>query len=372
MKGHVSSYKLNDGTTLYLFSIRLNGKQIKHKGFLSEGDAENAMFELRREFENNNKKLYDNKQTVKYWQDYYFENNIRNEDPDISGGLAFSTQDTYEHYKEIINTYLGSYLLKDLDALQIEDFYHKYLKETKNSPNTLIKIHRYLGKTIRAAKKKKLIKDDPTLEVELPSSIPYRHKVWPSSEAKANLEKLSASYIFLVIFFAIYTGCRLGEILALNWSDVDWANRTINITKVAYRRNGITNIKPKPKTKKSNRQTVILPILYQVLQGMYKSELKSKIKNKDKLIFTDHNGQIWNPKYISKAYPGELKKYNVDKIRFHDLRHTFATILFESGVDEKIVSMALGHSSVAFTKATYVHPDNSYAAEEIAKSLKYL
>ena len=85
------------------------------------------------------------------------------------------------------------------------------------------------------------------------------------------------------------------------------------------------------------------------------------------LVLHDLNGQYWNPKYISKAFRSELKRYGVQSIRFHDIRHTHATMLQRVGVDPKIISERLGHSDVAFTMQTYTHPSLNHQRAEMLK-----
>lgn len=166
-----------------------------------------------------------------------------------------------------------------------------------------------------------------------------------------NLEYESLGYAI-----SLYTGIRIGELCALKWSDVDMNNRIIKITKTLqriYLKSSSNKGKTKiiitpPKSVKAIREIPISDALFELLNKM-------QCEDKKAYLLTGTRKFI-EPRLYGKHYKKFLQTYNLESIRFHGLRHTFATRCIEAGADYKIVSELLGHSSVNLTLNLYVHP----------------
>ena len=154
---------------------------------------------------------------------------------------------------------------------------------------------------------------------------------------------LSAFYLELT------TGLRRGELLALQWTDLDVENRTISVTKQVNRINGELVVSP-PKTRNSVR-TLALP---QQAVDLLIAEHKKHPRN-PYLFPSPKTGTMYDPDAFRRTHDKILKAIGAEHIRFHDLRHTFATLCLQAGCDIKTLSELLGHSSAAVTLQRYVH-----------------
>lgn len=163
------------------------------------------------------------------------------------------------------------------------------------------------------------------------------------------------NYETLGYAICLYTGIRIGELCALKWKDINLKERIIRIDKTIQRiylkngNRGMTKIViTLPKSSKSIRRIPISNQLYQLLHPFQK-------KNSDTYVLTGQEKYI-EPRLYRTHYNKFLEQHNLPLIRFHGLRHTFATRCIEAGADYKVVSELLGHASVNTTLNLYVHP----------------
>jgi integrase len=162
----------------------------------------------------------------------------------------------------------------------------------------------------------------------------------------------------IVFLLAIYTGMRQGELLGLRWSDIDFEKRTIHIQQTLSHDG--KELRPHAKTKSSIRSVAISQETISALKkhrNLIKQEkmfLGSEYRDHDLVICTSLGTPV-NPRHINKVWDHFLKKIDVPKITFHDLRHTHASLLLKQGTHPKIVSERLGHSSIQMTLDTYSH-----------------
>ena len=189
-----------------------------------------------------------------------------------------------------------------------------------------------------------------------------------------------------VVIFALYTGMRKGEILGLQWSDVDFENKTININKQLNRLKNYENYEEKrttlglqynTKTDNSTRKIPMSDSLINILKEHY--ELQKEYKKmfgrtyfNHNMVFCKENGDYLDPTTVLFKYKQLTKKAGIKQCTFHALRHTFATRALESDIPPKVVSSILGHASVQFTLDIYTHVLNELKLDEINKLDKYI
>jgi integrase len=168
------------------------------------------------------------------------------------------------------------------------------------------------------------------------------------------------SQYYPVIYTAVSSGLRQAELLGLRWRDIDPEIMfSISVSQVLYKRRGICEFK-EPKTSHSRRLVAMTPKLAVFLRE-YKQERKAlwrelgKSLSLDNLVFANVEGKPLNPSVVSHNFGKIAKSSGLPGVRFHDLRHTFASLMLLRGVPAKIISEALGHASVAFTMDTYSH-----------------
>ena len=174
-------------------------------------------------------------------------------------------------------------------------------------------------------------------------------QVLSRQELQRFLIQAKADGYFELFLLDLSTGLRRGELLALQWTDLDVENRTLSITKQVNRINGELVVSP-PKTRNSIR-TLALP---QQAVDLLVSEHKKHPTN-PYLFPSPKTGTMYDPDAFRRTHDKILKAIGAEHIRFHDLRHTFATLSLKSGVDVKTLSGALGHYSAGFTLNTYTH-----------------
>jgi integrase len=164
-----------------------------------------------------------------------------------------------------------------------------------------------------------------------------------------------------VIYTALNTGLRQAELLGLRWRDIalEPDMLSISVQQVLYKRRGICEFK-EPKTDHSRRRVNMTPKLASFL-ALYKAECEALHREVEKplilddLVFVTPEGNPIDPSVLSHAFHLLVKRAGLEGVRFHDLRHTFASLMLMRGAKPKVISEALGHSSVAFTMDVYSH-----------------
>lgn len=256
--------------------------------------------------------------------------------------------------------YLGHVRLQKLNPGQIQQYYYVHLLEEKGlSPNTVIKHHAVLRKSLDYALKQQLVARNVADSVTLPKKIKFQSGVYNEEQLKKLLELLVGEKIELPINLATYLGLRREEILGLKWENIDLEHKKLYIREVRVNA-GNKVITKKPKTDKSIR-TLSIPLkLYKLLseekkkQDYFKSILKEEY-NDAGYIYCHEDGRPFRVNTLTDSFRRVLKKSDLPKLRLHDLRHTFASILYNNGLDLKSISEALGHSDISTTSNIYVH-----------------
>jgi integrase len=184
-------------------------------------------------------------------------------------------------------------------------------------------------------------------------------QTWGNEQVKAFLEAAKDSPYYHVYITAINTGMRRGEVLGLRWQDIDFDN------KVIYVRQSLQEVKKvgltfkEPKSGKS-RSITSTPTFASEMKKVYKQQLENKLLfgqayHDFDLAFAQKNGKPIQPTEMARNYRKVVESCGLAYIRFHDLRHTHATLLLQQGVHPKVVSERLGHSTIGITMDTYTH-----------------
>jgi len=179
------------------------------------------------------------------------------------------------------------------------------------------------------------------------------------AEVEVLLATASDNHYYPVIYMAVSTGLRQAELLGLRWRDIDLDMCSISVSQVLYKRQGICQFK-EPKTNHSRRRVDMTPKLALFLRE-YKAErerLHLELRKQltlDDLVFGSLEGNSLDPSVLSHDFARVVKRAGLENVRFHDLRHTFASLMLFKGAKPKVISEALGHASVAFTMDIYSH-----------------
>jgi integrase len=271
------------------------------------------------------------------------------------------SQRTYDGYTSIIEQHLipamGHIPLKNLHPQAIQKYYGQACD--KLSPLTVHHHHRTLSQSLKYAVRQGYLGRNPAEMVDPPSPRGKPMRTMTPGEVETLLDMAKDSTYYPVIYTAVSTGLRQAELLGLRWRDVDLDMLSISVSQVLYKRRGVCQYK-EPKTEHSRRRVAMTPKLATYLRG-YRAEreglflLLGKPLTLDSLVFANVEGDPVDPSVLSHAFGKMARQAGLNGVRFHDLRHTFASLMLLRGAKPKVISEALGHSSVAFTMDTYSH-----------------
>jgi integrase len=270
---------------------------------------------------------------------------------------------TQDGYQSIIERHLvpglGYYQLKYLTPQTIQGYYGK--ASEKLSSRTVAKHHRLLSQALKYAVRQGYLGRNPCELVDAPSWKPKPMRTLTEWELQIFLEAANqhSPQYYPVYYTAVSTGLRQGELCGLRWRDLDLDLLSLSVNQVLYKRRGVCEVKT-PKTQHSRRRVSLTPKLalflkdYQAERETLYWELAGKPLPLDSFVF-GFPGKPCDPSMLSHDFAIIAKKVGFEGVRFHDLRHTFATLMLMRGAPAKVISEALGHASVAFTLQTYAH-----------------
>ncbi|WP_462409354.1 tyrosine-type recombinase/integrase [Neobacillus sp. Marseille-QA0830] len=195
--------------------------------------------------------------------------------------------------------------------------------------------------------------------VSPPKTKKAEMQIWDNEQVKTFLNSAKTSVYYSIYFTAIYTGMRRGEVLAIRWQDVDFENKVIYVRQSLQpiKRIGLTFKEPKSGR---SRSISITSSVIKELKKVYKQQFENKLLlgqdyHDYDLVFAQKNGNPIQPSELAKEYRKIISRTHLPYIRFHDLRHTHATLMLQQGVHPKVVSERLGHSTIGITMDTYTH-----------------
>jgi integrase len=220
------------------------------------------------------------------------------------------------------------------------------------------------------AAKKGLLQRSPFDRTDAPKITRGEMKHLDRAGVEALLGAATASELRLPIIVAVGTGFRRGELLGLRWSDVDFAKSQVTIRRSVEIVDGVRREKS-PKTKGSRRTVAVAAFVLDALRQQKAEQNERRLllglgKDDDAVVFDRADGNPWNPDSLSWSFADLVRRAELPKVRFHDLRHTFACLSLEAGVDLKTVSLSLGHTSITVTANEYLHFIESLAAKHAA------
>lgn len=275
---------------------------------------------------------------------------------------ANCSQRTFDGYESIIKNHLipalGHIQLKQLQPQGIQSYYGQACERL--SARTVHHQHRILSESLKYAVRQGYLGRNPCELVDAPSPRKKAMRTLTPDEAEVLLKMAQDSQYYPVIYTAISSGLRQAELLGLRWRDIDAdIMRSISVSQVLYKRRGVYIFK-EPKTDHSRRLVSMTPKLATFLR-QYKQDRKAlwrelgKELSLDDLVFANIDDKPLDPSMLSHNFGKIAKKAGLQGVRFHDLRHTFASLMLLRRVPAKVISEALGHASVAFTMDTYSH-----------------
>lgn len=205
---------------------------------------------------------------------------------------------------------------------------------------------------------------NPALHVPLPKNKEEKSQIFlNANQANDVLHLFKGHRLQPLIYMTLYYGLRRGEVLGLKWSAIDFKNNKIKINHTVVKHT-TTIAKDKTKTEASRREYILLPEIKAVLLDLHKETKTNKrlfgkeFQNTD-YVFTWPDGKPYRPDYITSAFQKVLAKNKFPKMRFHDLRHSCASILYDKGWELKDIQTWLGHADIETTADVYTHISNT-------------
>ena len=258
----------------------------------------------------------------------------------------------------------GDLRVKDVTGDEINDYYISIRKDGLKG-STAQRHHAMLHLAFKSAVKRQIIPNNPVEQADRPKSQQYIGKYYNATEIKELLEKTKDDPLHIVILLAAYYGLRRSEVIGLKWSAVDFENKTVSIShKMVQNKNGVVGMDVM-KTKSSYRTLPLIPQVEEALLAEKKKQEEMKkvmrrgyCKKYTEYICVDAIGEIIKPDYVSDHFKIALRDNNLKPVRFHDLRHSCASLLLANGVPMKMIQDWLGHSDMGTTANIYSHIDS--------------
>lgn len=279
---------------------------------------------------------------------------------------------TFGSYQGMVKSTIGPYFrkkeltLKELEARHIQQFYTEKLKTV--TPNSVIHYHAVIYQALKYAMKTDLITQNVAMKVDRPKKNDYQPVFLDAEELQHLFEIVKGTKLELPVLVAAFYGLRRGEVCGLKWDAIDFERGTITI------RHTVTSLQVDGKTKmyaqdsaktKSSMRT--LPLVGSFAEYFKEVKAAQEVNKKvcgncynyeyDGYVFVDELGNLMRPDYLTSYFPQYIQKHGCKRMRFHDLRHSCASLLLANGVPLKQIQEWLGHSDFSTTANIYAHLD---------------
>ena len=271
-----------------------------------------------------------------------------------------------------INKPIGPYFrqrnltLRELEARHLQMFYSEMLRKVK--PNTVIHYHAIIHSALKYAVKTDMLVQNVADKVDRPKENSFQPVFLSAEEMQRMFEALRGTKLELPVLVAAFYGFRRGEVLGLKWDAIDFERDTITIKHI------VTNAKidgkceivcaDRAKTKSSLRSLPLVSNIREKLLALREQQKENRrvcgncySKKYDGYVFVDAMGNIFNPRSVTANFSKLLEQNGLRHIRFHDLRHSCASLLLANDVPLKQIQEWLGHSDIGTTANIYSHLD---------------
>ena len=272
---------------------------------------------------------------------------------------------TYDSYKETIDRYVVPYFcqrkarLQDLTPAMIQQMYNHYMDKGL-SATSVLHIHANVRKALQYAVAQDMIPYNPADRVQKPKRQRYNAEFYTNEEISQLLDCIRDEPMYPVVFLAAYYGLRRSEVLGLQWRNVNLENGTLTVcctvvecAEVYYKDN-------RTKTKSSNRTLPLTAEITEYLRQLKRRQAEDRLYFGQTYVQNDYvckreDGTLFRPNYVTERFYHLLKKHGLRHIRFHDLRHSCASLLLACSFSLKEIQEWLGHGDIGTTANIYAH-----------------
>lgn len=288
---------------------------------------------------------------------------LENHKPNIS-------ESTYNGYRMMMESRMIPFFkplhirVKDVAGDEINDYYI-HIRNNGLKGTTAQRHHAMLHLAFKSAVKRRIIPSNPVEQADRPKSTQFIGSYYNADEIKQLLDGTVDDPLHIVILLAAYYGLRRSEAVGLKWSAIDFTANTISIKHKVLQSGSEVKGYDVMKTKSSYRT---LPLIPSVVEELRREKARQAEMQRvmgrgynhqyDEYICVDALGNLIKPNYVTQHFPVVLKQLGMRKIRYHDLRHSCASLQLANGVPMRIIQEWLGHSDMATTANIYSHVDS--------------
>jgi len=289
------------------------------------------------------------KQFLEYWLEDVYKTSVR--------------LGTFKNARTIVSKHLipglGHIKLQKLTAQHVQSFCARKLKGGTTA-SRVKNIHGTLHTALEHARRVKLVSVNVCSDVQLPKREESKRTPLTPEQAQLLLQKVKEHQLEAILMLALATGMREGELLSLRWSDVDLEKRILRVVQTVSYIGGYGFVEGEPKSAKSRRNILLPEFVVDALRRHRVNQLEKRLVagatwiERD-LVFPDKDGDFLLSLTLLRRFRKLLREIGLPRIRFHDLRHSAATLLLGMGVEMKVIQELLGHSSIKITADVYAH-----------------
>ncbi len=269
---------------------------------------------------------------------------------------------TWVEYRSKAETHLipaiGQVPLQQLTTAMLNALYQQLLA-SGTGPRTVQYVHATIRKALNDAVRWGLLVRNPAHHASAPRPRSAEMRIWTADELRQFLACVHGDRLYAAWHLAALTGMRRGEVLGLRWADLDLDSGWLSVRQTLVVVDNHPQVS-EPKTARSRRRIALDPDTIAALRAHHTAQAAERLAagpawpNHD-LVFTRQDGDPLHPEYVRRRFDRRVARADLPRIRFHDLRHTHATLALQAGVHPKVVSERLGHTTVAMTLDVYSH-----------------
>ncbi|MBR3517644.1 MAG: site-specific integrase [Lachnospiraceae bacterium] len=352
---------------------RLNGERVqKHFSDLNEAVKwlENKKYEDRHRYDPTSKVITPSNITFDQLFEEWMQDKII-----LERAAKYNTIRLYrERYERRIKPLIGDTKVCEILPWHVEKVWRN-AREKDDANDSMSKIKYIMNSVLKEARRKRLIAENPMddLELKCPPRRTKERRVLSQSEQDKFEEGGKFSSHYDEFIFALHTGVRCGELSALKWTDINWKERTFQVTGTLYFDENEKCFKENsPKTTKGYRTIYLDDAAYKVLCRKRDERKIIPIKQGhsngfEKYVFLNEEGLPTRGQVYNRSLTAIAKRIGIDNLTMHCLRHTFATRCIEKNMNPKTLQIILGHSDIMLTMNLYVHPTDEQIISEMKK-----
>lgn len=290
----------------------------------------------------------------------------------IRSTIRPATADAYGQKTRMVSRYIGARRMSTITGPMLLSMYRRMLDDGY-APQSVAHAHRLVHRVFKDAIRWRVVDTNPADSADPPRVERSHMSTWTAEQVRMFLERTADDRLAALWRLAAATGMRRGELIGLRWPQINLDRRVLNVSETRVMVGG-TPQEARPKTQAGRRRVSIDAGTADALGQWQAAQSKDREFFGDawaegEWVWTWEDGRPLSPGWVSKRFRSLTVEHRLPRIRFHDLRHTWATLALEAGVPAKVVADRLGHAGIAITLDTYTHHVDSLdrdAAERVA------